>query len=86
MRFLTGLLTVALVGLAAGILLAPDRGDKTRIKLNKESSRFKSDLEKSLNSTIYELLDTVGELIADYSKRSQKSIKQAKKKKRYVSF
>ena len=82
MRFLTGLLTVALAGLAAGILLAPDRGDKTRVKLNKESSRFKSDLEKSLNSTIYELLDTVGELIADYSKRSQKSIKQAKKKKK----
>lgn len=86
MRLLSGIATIALAGLAAGILMAPDRGDKTRKKLNKESGRFKTDLEKQVNEGIYQLLDSVGDLLEDYAKRSQKSLKQAKKKKKYVSF
>lgn len=86
MRLLSGIITIAVAGLAAGILLAPDRGDKTRKKLNKESGRFRSDLEKQINEGIYQLLDTIGELLEDYAKRSQKSLKQAKKRKKYVSF
>jgi len=86
MRLLSGIATIALAGLAAGILLAPDKGDKTRKKLNKESGRFRSDLEKQVNDGIYQLLDTVGELLEDYAKRSQKSLKQAKKRKKYVNF
>lgn len=86
MRLLSGIVTIAIAGLAAGVLLAPDRGDKTRKKLNKESGRFRSDMEKQVNEGIYQLLDTVGELLEDYAKRSQKSLKQAKKRKKYVSF
>jgi gas vesicle protein len=86
MRLLSGLVTIALAGIAAGILLAPDRGNKTRTKISKESGRFRSDLEKSVNEGIYQLLDTVGELLDEYAKRSQKSLKQAKKRKKYVSF
>lgn len=86
MRLLSSIITIAVAGLLAGILLAPDRGDKTRKKLNKESGRFRSDMEKQVNEGIYQLLDTIGELLDDYSKRSQKSLKQAKKRKKYVSF
>jgi len=86
MRILSGIVTIALAGLAAGILLAPDRGEKTRKKLNKESGRFRTDLEKQINEGIYQLLDTISELLDDYSKRSQKSLKQAKKRKKYVNF
>lgn len=86
MRILSGIVTIALAGLAAGILLAPDRGEKTRKKLNKESGRFRTDLEKQINEGIYQLLDTISELLDDYSKRSQKSLKQAKKRKKYVNL
>ncbi len=86
MKLLTGIITIAIAGLAAGILLAPDRGDNTRKKLNKQKGNFRSDLEKQINEGIYQLLDTIGELLEDYAKRSQKSVKEAKKKKKYVSF
>ncbi|MGD1889456.1 MAG: YtxH domain-containing protein [Cyclobacteriaceae bacterium] len=86
MRLLSGIIAGALAGIAAGILLAPEKGDKTRKRLNQEGTRFRSDVEKSLNEGIYNLLDSVSQAIDDYSKRSQKSLKQAKKKKRYINF
>lgn len=88
MRLLTGILTVAAAGVAASIIFSQDNSSRSRTKrrFSKESSRLKSDVEKTINEGIYNLLDTVSELIEDYSKRSQKSIKLAKKKKRYISL
>ncbi len=86
MRLLSGIIAGTLAGIAAGVLMAPDKGDSTRKKLNKEGTRVRSDVEKSLNEGIYNLLDSVSQAIDDYSKRSQKSLKQAKKKKRYINF
>ena len=86
MRLLSGIIAGALAGIAAGVLMAPEKGDKTRKRLNKEGTRFRGDVEKSLNEGIYNLLDSVSSAIDDYSKRSQKSLKQAKKKKRYINF
>jgi len=86
MRLLSGIIAGAMAGIAAGVLMAPDKGEGTRKKLNKESSKVRSDVEKSLNEGIYNLLDSVSQAIDDYSKRSQKSLKQAKKKKRYINF
>jgi gas vesicle protein len=88
MRLLTGILTVAVAGVAASIIFSQDSSTRARTKrrFSKESSRLKSDVEKTINEGIYNLLDTVSELIEDYSKRSQKSIKQAKKRKRYISL
>lgn len=86
MRLLSGIIAGALAGIAAGILMAPDKGDSTRKRLNKEGNRFRGDVEKSLNEGIYNLLDSVSQAIDDYAKRSKKSLKQAKKKKRYINF
>jgi gas vesicle protein len=86
MRLLSGIIAGALAGIAAGVLMAPEKGNATRKRLNKEGTRFRTDVEKSLNEGIYNLLDSVSHAIDDYSKRSQKSLKQAKKKKRYISF
>ena len=86
MRLLSGIIAGALAGIAAGVLMAPEKGDKTRKRLNKEGTRFRGDVEKSLNEGIYNLLDSVSSAIDDYSKRSQKSLKQAKKKKRFINF
>jgi gas vesicle protein len=86
MRLLSGIITVALAGIIAGILLAPEQGEKTRKKLNQEGGRFRSDLEKQINEGIYQLLDTISELLDDYAKRSQKSLKEAKKRKKFVNL
>ncbi|MEQ9443302.1 MAG: YtxH domain-containing protein [Cyclobacteriaceae bacterium] len=86
MRLLSGIIAGALAGIAAGILMAPEKGDATRKRLNKEGTRFRSDVEKSLNDGIYNLLDSVSHAIDDYSKRGQKSLKQAKKKKKFINF
>lgn len=86
MRLLSGIIAGALAGIAAGILMAPEKGDATRKRLNKEGTRFRTDVEKSVNEGIYNLLDSVSHAIDDYSKKSQKSLKQAKKKKRFINF
>lgn len=88
MRLLTGILTVAAAGVAASVIFSQNSSTKSRAKrrFGKDSSRLKSDVEKTINEGIYNLLDTISELITDYSKRSQKSIKLAKKRKRFVSL
>ncbi|WP_277478671.1 hypothetical protein [Catalinimonas alkaloidigena] len=85
---MTGILTVAAAAIAASFIFSQDSNTKSRAKsrFSKDSNRIKSDFEKTINEGIYNLLNVLGELIADYAKRSQKSIKQAKKKKQYVSF
>ncbi|MEM6843109.1 MAG: YtxH domain-containing protein [Bacteroidota bacterium] len=86
MRLLSGIIAGALAGIAAGVLMAPDKGDNTRKRISKEGGRVRGDVEKSVNEGIYNLLDSVSQAIDEYSKRSQKSLKQAKKKKRYINF
>ncbi|MEK6480188.1 hypothetical protein WJR50_21785 [Catalinimonas sp. 4WD22] len=88
MRLLTGILTVAAAGIAASIIFSQDSSTKSKTKrrFGKDSSRLKSDMEKTINEGIYNLLETVSELISDYSKRSQKSIKEAKKRKKFINL
>ncbi|MFP4091833.1 MAG: YtxH domain-containing protein [Cyclobacteriaceae bacterium] len=86
MRLLTVLVVGAIAGILAINLNAPEKRAKTRIRFNKESGKFRSDMEKTVNEAIYSLLNNLGDVIDEYAKRSQKSIKQAKKKKSYVHF
>ncbi|WKN30271.1 hypothetical protein PZB74_14995 [Porifericola rhodea] len=88
MRFLTGILTVALAGVAASIIFSQDGSTKarTRKRFSKDSSRLKSDVEKTINEGIYNVLDVVSELLSEYAKKSQSSLKQAKKRKKYITL
>lgn len=79
---LSGIIVGALAGVAAGILLAPESGDKTRKKLAADGNKIKGDLEGSLNKSIDTFLDTISQAVDEYSKQSKKSLKQAKKKKK----
>ncbi len=44
-KFLTGIVIGAIVGAAAGILLAPESGEETRKKIADKTSELKEDLE-----------------------------------------
>lgn len=68
--------------MVAGVLMAPESGDKTRKKLAKEGNDFKEDFEGSLNRSIDTFLNTISEAVDDYSKQSKQSLKAAKKKKK----
>jgi gas vesicle protein len=86
MRLLSVLVIGAIAGLLAINLNAPEKRTQARRRVNKEGGKLRSDMEKTINEAIYALLDNLGEVIEEYAKRSQKSIKQAKKKKSYVQF
>ncbi len=79
MKNLTGILLGAAAGIAAGILLAPDSGNKTRKVLGKESDKWKANFEKQLGENVDSILDGLTKAIEYYSKRSQKSLKEIRK-------
>lgn len=54
-KLFLGLVAGAAVGVTAGVLLAPNKGRKTRKKLKKEASTIKEDLKKEVS----EVADTV---------------------------
>lgn len=57
-RAFLGLVAAAAVGVTAGLLLAPNKGKKTRRKLKKEAEIIKNDFVKDAN----EVADTVEEI------------------------
>lgn len=79
MKNLNGLIIGAIAGIAAGILLAPESGNKTRRTLGKESTKWKSDFEKQLNENVDAILKNLAKAIEQYSKKSQKSIAELRK-------
>ncbi len=81
MKLLPGIIVGAFAGVVAGILLAPESGEKTRKKLAEEGGNFKDDFEGSLNRGIDTFLNTISEAVDEYSKQSKQSLKKAKKKK-----
>lgn len=86
MKNLSGIILGALVGITAGILIAPDKGEKTRKTLGKESDKWKSNFEKQLNDNVDLFLKNLTSSIDDYSKKSQKSLKQMRKKRKGFSL
>lgn len=79
MKNLTGIVIGALAGIAAGILLAPDSGLKTRKTLGKESGRWRSGFEKQFNENVDSILESLTKAVDEYSKKSQKSLKELRK-------
>lgn len=81
MKLLPGIVVGALAGVVAGILMAPESGEKTRKKLAEDGTKLKSEFEGSLNQGIDTFLESISQAVDEYSKQSKRSIKQAKKKK-----
>ncbi len=79
MKNLAGIILGAAAGIAAGILLAPDSGNKTRKTLGKESGKWKSNFDKEFNDGIDLLLKSLSKGIDQYSKKGQKSLSELRK-------
>lgn len=79
MKNLNGIIIGAIAGIVAGILLAPDSGTKTRKILGKESNKWRNGFEKQLNENIDVILKSLSKAIDEYSKKSQKSLKELRK-------
>lgn len=86
MKNLTGIIVGALAGITAGILLAPDSGNKTRKSINKGSDKWRSNFDKQrsnfdkqFNEGVDVVLKNLSKAIGEYSKRSQKSLNDLRK-------
>jgi gas vesicle protein len=76
LSFITGIALGALAGTAIGILVAPEKGEKTREKLASKSSQLKDELESQVevgkdkierfaNSVIKQMQNTINKTEAD---------------------
>jgi len=55
---LLALITGAAIGAGVGLLYAPDKGENTRKKLNKEAKKAKTKLDKQVNETSKHLTES----------------------------
>ncbi len=58
-----GFVTGALAGLTTGILIAPDKGEKTRRRIKRVSSLCKKDLDEDINEQVDDLKDSINTFV-----------------------
>lgn len=78
MRFILGIIT----GVVAGMLLAPDRGKRTREKINNEFPKYRKQANDSLNEAIEKTKTMYNELVNELGLTTEKLEKE---KSRMVS-
>lgn len=74
---LLALITGAAIGAGIGILYAPDRGDKTRKKLQKNAKKQQEKLAKQLNETRSNLTDTAKKARANFEVKLNETLSNA---------
>lgn len=65
LKFVGGLLLGAALGTAAGVLIAPEKGERTRRKIKKEVEKKKRDIEKNINSQFDDLKKDINESLVE---------------------
>ncbi|MDZ7774553.1 MAG: YtxH domain-containing protein [Bacteroidales bacterium] len=82
-KVLLGIIAGAAAGALAGILLAPEKGSKTRKRIIRKGEDYKDEVEDTFNElldTITEKTEKVKDEISDYAdKKMGKTEKDAKK-------
>lgn len=79
MGFLAGAATGALIG----VLYAPDKGEKTRKKIKKNSTRYAEDMKEGVNDFMEEIKERFDGLKADVNetaKETKEKVEELKKK------
>tara|TARA_R110000787_G_scaffold43372_1_gene106414 strand:+ start:23010 stop:23372 length:363 start_codon:yes stop_codon:yes gene_type:complete len=68
-KFLTGIVIGAIVGAAAGILLAPESGEETRKKIAHKTSELKEDLEAKLKDVSEKIKNLENEALTGFKEK-----------------
>lgn len=77
---LKGLLIGGAVGLAAGILLAPESGKKTRKKLYQKANDVKEDAVSQVSDAVHSLKSQLNDRIDDLTKQTKSLVKAGSEK------
>lgn len=73
-NILLAVLTGAIIGAGAGILYAPDKGEKTRKKIKKNANKTKEDLSRRITQAADELTKTAEEKKVDFEQKLEDTI------------
>ena len=79
-KVLLGLSVGALAGFATGILVAPDKGVKTRKRIRKEAKQMQKELETAANKQLDEAKKVLNSKIEEYTDNGKKAIDDIKGK------
>lgn len=71
------LLTGAAIGAGVGLLYAPDKGENTRKKLNKEAQKAKGKLDKQVKETTTNLNKSAQKAKLDFEKKLDSTLSSA---------
>jgi len=71
---LLAILTGAIIGAGAGILYAPDKGEKTRKKIKKNALKTKDDLTHRITQAADELTKTAEAKKVDFERKLEETI------------
>ena len=76
LKVFAGMLAGAGVGLLAGVLMAPDKGIKTRRKIRKELADFEKEIEKAANKKVGEVKKEFSTKANEYKEEGKKILKK----------
>ncbi|MGE0773141.1 MAG: YtxH domain-containing protein [Cyclobacteriaceae bacterium] len=79
-KVIGGFIVGAAVGAAAGILLAPDSGRKTRQKISDESRKLSDQLSSAMSRTLDSAKDVYNKKLEEYAKNGKLTIDNLKEK------
>ncbi|WP_121666092.1 YtxH domain-containing protein [Mesonia aquimarina] len=71
------LLTGAAIGAGVGLLYAPDKGENTRKKLNKEAKKAKGKLDKQVRETTSHLTESASRAKHDFETKLDETLSSA---------
>lgn len=77
-KMIGSLLAGAAIGVAIGILLAPDSGGKTRSKLVKGSNKLVDDLKATVEDSVQSLKNQFNEVVDGVVKREKETANGAR--------
>lgn len=78
LKVIGGVIVGAALGAAAGLMLAPSSGRKTRKKLKAESKRLANELIEKANESLDSAKKAYNEKIEEYTKNGKSSIDHLK--------
>jgi len=74
---LLALITGAAIGAGIGLLYAPDKGENTRRKLNKEAKKAKKQLDKQVKETSSQLTDSAKKAKLTFESKLEETLSSA---------